>query len=368
MYWRSEKEIIDEFTSVLRRIFSYVGELENKDKELLTLPTGSLPGKIYESFASREEVYPQIQIDSGGVVFKDGLNNLMSVVTGEEYFLGYSPDCTVEVSYNYPLKVQIPEHLFGSSARGFVISFASIGYQGGDNVEVKVYKNYSTTPTLEASGSLLGNPSNRYLMNFVELSENISFEDEDWWMELIPAEDNKYYFGIDKGIESSYTYFENGIEQTSTGTLHASILSPAFVRVGGLLEGSILIKCSSKDDSKTARDMSSVVSLYCNLLKHSQINRKSNDKLQLVMGIAGGYDEWIEKGIRIRGIRQNPMNYRRRSSNEIIYESTVIVDIETDWFQDFDAQTLEEISVDVYNIIPHEFRKINVTIRNDQIS
>jgi len=369
MYWRSEKEIIEEFAGVLRRIFSYVGQLSNKDRELVNLPTGSVANLVFETFGSRSEAYPQIQIDSGGITFKDTLNNLISEVTGEEEYLGVRPLKSILVTDLYPLKIQLPSSLIGASVRGFLISFASNDFYGGDNINLYLYKNYQTTPSLQASGSLWGNDTTKYVTNFSELSQEVEITDEDWWLEVIPQLDNQYIFGIDESIDASYIYYENGIQVEATGSLHASILAPSFVRIGGMLEGSILIKCAAEEDSALARDLASTTAIYCNLLKQAQISRKSlatnSDKTKSVFGQDTQYDEWLEKGIRIKNIRINPMNYRRRSSNTIIYESTVIVDVMTEWFQDYAAATLNEVGVDIKSLLPPDFIGMNFIITNE---
>jgi hypothetical protein len=365
MYWRSQKEIVEEFTGILRRIYSYVGQLSNKDKELVNLPTGSLKKAIFEAYAADPEKYPQIRIDSGGIRFVNTLNNFISQIDGEEEPLGLRPLKSITVSKQAPLRVKLPYELTGASARGLSVAFASIGYMGGDNVDIKLYKNYLTSPILEASGTLLGNPSTQYLLNFAELSNIVDITDNDYWIEILPQGDSKYIFGIDTDISSKYIYFDENLNEIeATGSLHASIVAPAFSRVGAMLQGPIIVTCSSKDDSSTACDLSTTVGIYCNLLKEAQINRGNVavDKTKLTLFSRVEIDEWLSKGIRIESITINPTAKRQRSTQDIIYESAVIINVMTEWFQDFPATTLENIDLDIRSLLPSEFQTININV------
>jgi hypothetical protein len=375
MYWRSEKEIIDDFVKVLRRIFTYVENVTNKDKEFVILPTGSMANSIFESFASINEDYPQIRVDSGGMSFIDHLNNLITTNAGGETPLGYRPLKKVIATHDFPITTILPSDLVGASIRGFVIPLANTNYmEGSEDVDIELKRViYTTTPipTTEiitvASGSLSRNPSNEYLKSFAPIYPFTDILNGDY-LTITPRVGDSYIFGVDEDRETSCTYFENGVEINAGGSLYGRAISTAFIRIGAGIEGSILIKCSSKDDSKTARNLASTVAIYCNLLKQAQISRKQigyyADKLQLVFGTTEEYDEWLEKGIRIKAIRQNPINYRRRSSNEIIYESTIVIDVASEWFQDFQADTLEEISVDIYGLLLEE---INAEINNETV-
>ncbi|MCK9541078.1 MAG: hypothetical protein M0R03_03510 [Novosphingobium sp.] len=367
MYWRSEKELIEEFTSILRRIFTYVEQVENKDRELITLPTGSLAKSIFESFSSTAESYPQIQVDSGGLSFTNYLNNLISEVQGEESFIGNRPLESVIVTDQYPLQVKIPTDIDNMTIRGISIPLSAVDFDGGENVTINLYKDFTTTPVLMSSGSLYGNPSTTFLESFAEIYPQVTIQnDEDWWMEIVPAEDNKYLFGIDPTVDNTYIYYNNGVEVQETGSLYGSLLSPSFIRVGGKLEGTILIKCSAKGDSSTARDIASIVSIYCELLKQSQIYRKSDDseKLRLIFGSSFEYDEWLERGIRIKSIRQLPINKRVRSSKDIIYESIITIDILTEWYKDFSGNSLKEIDVNIRSLLPQEFQTMNIIVKD----
>ncbi|MFA5395644.1 MAG: hypothetical protein WC346_06430 [Methanogenium sp.] len=364
MYWRSEKEIVEEFTGILRRVFSYVEELPNKDRELINLPTESLKDAIYEAHASDSEKYPQIRVSSGGIRFVNTLNNFISQIEGEEEYLGTRPLKSVIVSKQSPLKIKLPSELTGTSARGLSVAFASIDYMGGDNVDIKIYKHYLSSPILEASGTLLGNPSSQYLLNFAEFSNTINITDEDYWLELIPQEDSKYMFGIDTTINSKYKYYEDSSEIEATGSLHGSMVAPAFSRIGAMLQGPIIVTCSAKDDSGTASNLSTVVGVYCNLLKEAQIDRKNTaiDKTKFTLFSRVEIDDWLSKGIRIESIVINPIVKRQRSTQDIIYESSVVINVMTEWFQDFPAVTLENIDIDIRSILPLDFQTLNITI------
>jgi len=373
MYWRSEKEIIEDFVKVLRRIFSYIETLTNKDKEIVVLPTGSIVNSIFESFASINEEYPQIRVDSGGMTFIDHLNNLVTVNAGGETFLGYRPLKKVIATHDFPIKTFLPSDLTGVSIRGFVIPLANVNdMSGAEDVYVELKREVNAEIITIASGSLARNVFSSYLRSFAPIYPFTEIVGGDY-LEITPMTGDSYIFGIDEDIETDCTYFENGVEITAEGSLYGSAISTAFIRIGAGIEGSILIKCASKDDSKTARNLASTVAIYCNLLKQAQISRKEigyyADKLQLIFGTNEEYDEWLEKGIRIKGIRQNPINYRRRSSNEIIYESTIVIDVASEWFQDFQADTLEQIDVDIYSLllqqIDAEINKETVIVKND---
>ena len=357
MYWRSEKEIIESFVSVFRRLFTYLDTISNAGFDVITLPTGSLPSNIFEAYASKDEEYPSIRVDSTGITWATGLNNLFRIIDDQEEYLGYRPVNSIIATNNHPVLVKLPSSFKNSTIRGFSIPLASVDLLGGDDVELNVYKNYTTSPELVSSGFLFGNNSDQYKFSFGPISPSFTVENDDYWLEIIPKPDNEYIFGIDDSVDSIYTGYENNIQVNKSGSLHASALSPAFIRLGGRINGSVIIKCSSKDNSATARNLASLIAIYTNILTQAKISRKTDDdsivnKLKLVFGTKFTNDEWLDKGIRITNIRQNAVNYRKRSDNEIIYEATVLIDFWSEWFHDAPANILEEIPVEIYSLLP----------------
>jgi hypothetical protein len=89
--------------------------------------------------------------------------------------------------------------------------------------------------------------------------------------------------------------------------------------------------------------------MYFTLAKYGQISRASTatngiklSELELETSVS----ELTEKGIFVRGIRQGGLEVRKRGEKDIIFSITVTIDFFTEWFEDYTADTLKDITVE----------------------
>jgi hypothetical protein len=173
---------------------------------------------------------------------------------------------------------------------------------------------------------------------------------QDYWITLYAPPGSSYYVGIDPTAASLYQYADSlGNPQVATGSIFGAGMLPAFIRFGTSYEGSIVIRCSAKNTAKVTRELSSLVAMYTELLKQSQITRQSYgvDLTQLVFDQSGVLNEWMLKGIRIKAVRTSGAGsiIRARGDHDRIFYTDVTVDIYGEWFEDYSLNTLTGVDI-----------------------
>jgi hypothetical protein len=97
--------------------------------------------------------------------------------------------------------------------------------------------------------------------------------------------------------------------------------------------------------------------MYLTLSKHAKISRSSDaiDGMELDFLNDGMISDSLNKGIFIDQIRIGSLETRKRSDQEIIYVITLTVDVLTEWFQDFPADTITDITLLIKTFLGTEF-------------
>jgi hypothetical protein len=355
LYWRTEDQIVIAFVDTFRRIFTYDSSWANKDLNIISLGTGSVP-VVYESYFEDNEQYPLLAVmGNGGTYTHQSFNNLIQVVKDDGIVLGSRALEYIELNANAPVGIQLPQASFGSQVlRGLQMGLAYSGLRAsGDDISMSLISNFTTSGSIVASGSILGTDNPTYRTYHGEFGYPYpTLLNQDYWIMLSVPSSSSYYIGIDPTVSSLYQYVDSfGNTQIGTGSIVGAAILPAFLRFGTSYEGSVIIRCSSKNTSGLARQLSSLVSMYTELLKQSQITRQSTgiDLTQLVFDQSGVLNEWLLKGIRIKSVGSSGVgsNIRARGDHDRIFYSDVTVGIYGEWFQDYPIDTATGINVTI---------------------
>jgi hypothetical protein len=119
--------------------------------------------------------------------------------------------------------------------------------------------------------------------------------------------------------------------------------------MGTTFQSSLNFKVHAKNDTAILYNISELIVMYFTLAKYGQISRASTatngiklSELELETSVS----ELTEKGIFVRGIRQGGLEVRKRGEKDIIFSITVTIDFFTEWFEDYTADTLKDITVE----------------------
>jgi hypothetical protein len=361
MHWRLNKYVVENTVDYLRRIFSYNKEWANKDIEFVKFEEKD-ESTVYEQFAHTNEKYPAITIGMGGGTFQStGFNDLVKSVTDDIVQLGITKASASLINDIWSLKSKLPP-LDGVTLRGLELESAWNGIgTGGDNIDVKIYKNYQTaSASIVASASISGHTSRNFVSKYAEFSPQVTLDTSTYHLVFESTADSPYYLCTDPNILNAYLYNNLGSDIQASGSVVTNLYLPAFLRIGGNFKGSLVIRAMDKNDTKTPYTLSELISIYLTLAKHAQINRHSTaiDGMSLSQIDNTYIAEFMSKGIFIDQIRIGTLETRKRSDKENIYTVSVTVDFLTEWFQDFPADTITDINVLIKTFIEDSYTKV----------
>lgn len=343
MYYRFDKYLVNEFITYLRRVFRYNTEWANKDLELVQFPSGSGP-LVFEQFFEENEKYPIIVVSSNGGNYTNvAFNDFIGSYDNDDILFGDRSLQYVVVGETSKLAVQLPLEAYSETLRGVWVNMAWSGaYSGGDDLQVFLYKGYDTTKTLVSSASVPGTTCQVFKRVFSEFYPYVALNDTDYWMEIFTSAGSTYNIGIDT---NSTTYYDSGGIR-STGSIDGSLVLTPFLRYGGHYEGSFSIRCMAKNDTSTARNLSELSAQYILLAKHAKLDRTTDSINGLLNDVLHSVDgEWFGKGFYIKGVHQGVLENRRRGENDVIFISSITVDVFSEWFQDYPATSIKDIDV-----------------------
>jgi hypothetical protein len=327
----------------LRRVFRYNTQWTNTNLAIVQFSSGS-EQLVFEQFFEENERYPVITVTAlGGNYSNAGFNDIVQSVDDDYVSFGDRALSYAVISDTSVLGAQVPSDAYNETVRGLWTNFAWSGDRvGGDDIQVALYKNYTTTKDIVASASITGSNSQRYNSVFAEFYPYVSLTDSDYWIEYQTSSGSTYNMALDTNATTLYKY--GGV--TATGSINGSLVLPTYLRYGGHYEGSVQIRCMAKNDTATARDLGELSAQYVMLAKHAQLNRTSiaidglaNDSLNDLVG------EWFAKGFYIKGVHQGALENRRRGEHDLIFISAVTIDIFADWHQDYPATSLKDIEI-----------------------
>jgi len=349
MHFRLNKYLIEQSTQFLRRLFDYNSEWTNKDIEIVQISSGS-SNMVFEQYFVEAEKYPIITIGtSGGSYTQSAFNDLLRIVDDDKINLGDRGLSNVEISDINQLQVLLPSTVINETIRGIDLQLTWTGKDvGGDNIDVNVYKNFTTTPVLIGSGSIIGHTNTELNKYFTEFGSNILLTGSDFAVTFTTASGSSYYIILDT-TSNTYKYNQNGNITTSTGSIVGSLYLPAFIRMGTDYQPTLTFKVHAKNDTGTLYSLAELIVMYFTLAKHGQISRASDNVNGLKLSeleSTTAISEFLEKGIYIKSIRQGGLEVRKRGEKDIIFSVTISIDMFTEWFEDYHVDTIKSIEVD----------------------
>ncbi len=347
MYIRSEKYVIETFTKTLRRIFRLNSQWNNIDYELIQISSGSSIS-IFEQYNEENERYPMVMVAGTNVNYSNpAFNNLIGEYDNNSLDIGERPlSYTLFDNFN-SVFIPFPNTVNTEIVRGFASKIAWAGQgTGGGEIALNLYKDYDTTPLLVSSGSIDGAIFiNVFDYYYADLYPKIVCDSSKYALQLLPLDDSTYYAAID--TTTNDFYYQRS--QICSGSIVSKVMLQAFTRVGGNVEGSLVLKCRAKNSTAIARNLAELIAIYTQLLKHAEISRKVNS-LDLTLNnyiVSGIVNEWLQKGIVIKGIRTGGLEVTRRGDNDNLFAINVTIDYLADWFEDYNQETIENINIDI---------------------
>jgi len=312
-------------------------------------PSGS-EQLAFEQFFEENEKYPIITVgNSGGNFTSAAFNDVIDIYDQDTVDFGDRSQKIVIISDTQVLKVQVPTEAYDETIRGVQTEVAWTGVgSGGDDITVELYSDYQTSPTLVASASLPGTTSTGVDRLFGEFNPYVALDGSDYWVTYQTSSGSSYYICVDTDATTQYKYDLSGVETDATGSINGSLILPVVLRMGTNYEGTMTVRCSSKNDSKSASDLAELIVQYFTLAKHAQISRQStatNGMLPVMLNSSLEASEFTKKGIYIRSIRQGAMENRKRGENDNIFTFSVTIDVFTEWHQDYSAESIKEITI-----------------------
>lgn len=360
MHWKLNKYLVEQTTRLLRRLFTYNNQWVNQDIDIVQVSSGSA-GKVFEQYFREKERYPVVIIEAAGGTYSPlAFNDLWRVVNNDVIPLGESALSYVEISDVNQLQIPISDDYVDEILRGIDVKLAWTGNgAGGDNIDVNVYKNFTTTPVLLGSGSITGNTSIRFKNYFTEFTDPITLSGDDFYITFNTDTLSSYYLAIDPDYDSIYKYDQNGSVSEGSGSIVGNLFLPAFIRLGTNFESTLNFIVQAKNNTAEVYNLSELIAINFNLMKHGSISRKSDavNGLQLETLQTGSISvsELSDRGIYVRSIRQGGIITRKRGDNDVIYSINVSVDFFTEWFQDFPADTVKDFNITIDQFLREDF-------------
>lgn len=359
LHWRLHKYLVDESISFIKRILTYNESWSNKDIEVFQLESGSTTNNnVYEQYFQGREKYPIITVAPGNGQFTNAaFNDLIRVVDDDHVSLGSRGLYTEEIYGGKVLVFDITGILNSEGLRGLSFDVMCDSYGNtGYTVEATLYSDYfGSSKTQLASGSSKEINSFGIFENiFVEMYPQVVIDKVDSCFIELKTSGEGYYVSIDNGESNNYNTVENSVVVNKSGSIVGNLLLPAFIRIGGDYQGSINVRVLSKGDTDILYDLSSIISQYFILARQSQISRLP---AAVNSTILTGISEFLKKGIFIKSVIVSNVDTKKRSGDELetIFVITLNINVMTEWFQDYPADTLKEIVVDVKTFIQNHF-------------
>jgi hypothetical protein len=347
MQWRLQRYAIDEIVSYIRRVFRYTSEWKNLDIDTIAIDAGE--GEFaFEQFFEENEQYPIVTVAGQGMQLTHAAFNNVFRVTADDYIpLGVNALQYATVTDSVALQVALPPtpSIFDDQTiRGFTAYYAgNPAGDNGNNIIVNLYKNFTTSPVLVASGSLPGTENQGFTYHYCELIPSVILSPmSDWWLTARTSSGSVYFMGIDPDFASIYSTTGG---PSASGSLVGAALVPAYASIGGHGEGTIAIRVMSKNNTKDAYNIAEIIGQYLEFGKHAQFSRSSNATNNLLVGLLDGavLPTLETRGVHIKSVRMDGPVMRRRGKEDQIYTVTLTADVFSEWIQQFPAEPLESI-------------------------
>lgn len=363
MFWRSENEVVDEFVKLFRRVLKYQTSWVNKDFQIVDISEDT--PKVYEKFFEDNEEYPIMTIAGGGYTrTNQSFNTHTGIFQYDMVDMGTRGLGLALVDNDSPVSFAIPTTIDNDDVL-HSMAFHALSSEVETNLgmlDIAVLQD-SASGSVVASASVPYIVSPKYQKYFTEFYPHITLSADNYWLRFSASVNNSFLVGIDNTALNVFNYMVSGSAVLVSGSIHGTLYTPPRLRLGGAIEGTIVIKCSSKNTTRGPREILSIIANYINLLTQTALTRASGtDNTTLVAGVAGITDEWLKKDIRIKAIRQGASQERRRGENDIIHSYDLMVDYYTEWNQDYTQDLLSEIALDIENATINIYSEVEVDV------
>lgn len=347
MHYHLNKYIISNLTNFLRRIFRYNTQWTNAGVEIVQFSSGS-EQLVFEQFFNENEKYPVVTIGSlGGNTIPYGFNDFVTTGENSVEYTGSRNLDKVTLSETAPVLYSLSSNLLNETLKAVSIkaAFTGTGIEGND-IDVLLYENYKTTPTIVSSGAIPGTFELTFQDLETEMCPSVVLSGQDYWISLQTSSGSNYYIGIDSNKTTKYISGDPAVE--STGSVVGLVRKPTSLTYGGMYEGSLTFRCMSKNQTAQAYDLSELIMQYMSLGKHAGISRDSNAVNGLKMPTIS-YENTAGiltiAGINVKNIRIGGVENRRRGEKDLIFTVPVTLDFMSEWSQQFSAEYLKGTSV-----------------------
>lgn len=350
MQWHLQKYVVKELVEYIRRIFKYESSWTNVDIEVLDLGDIGQNPLAFEQFFEENERYPIITLNAAGATMsRSAMNNLIQLYDNDSIALGTRALFSVPISSSIQCNVPLPVSVSNETLRGLFVTLASDG-KGvpGEDISVKLYSHFTSSPVLAATGTIIGTESPSYDPVYCELPSTL-LSDTDYWLTFSTVSGSVYNIAIDPYAVGTYQSNQTGSTITSSGSIVGDLLMPAVACLGGMGEGTVIIKCSSKNTTAGASDLSELVGQYIELGRVAQFTRASGSVNTLKASVLSenNLPTLSSKGIHIKSVRLGNVEFRRRGINDEIFSISVSVDYMAEWSQEFPAEILQDVTPDI---------------------
>ena len=153
MQWHLQKYVVKELVEYIRRIFKYESSWTNVDIEVLDLGDIGQNPLAFEQFFEENERYPIITLNAAGATMsRSAMNNLIQLYDNDSIALGTRALFSVPISSSIQCNVPLPVSVSNETLRGLFVTLASDG-KGvpGEDISVKLYSHFTSSPVLAAT-------------------------------------------------------------------------------------------------------------------------------------------------------------------------------------------------------------------------
>jgi hypothetical protein len=351
MEYRLQKYVVKEVVEYIRRIFKYATSWTNEGIEVVEIEDGETNPLAFEQFFEENERYPIITVNAvGSNLSHSSLNNLIDIADKDSVVLGEDALSCVPISATLQCNVSLPTSLANETFRGLFVTLASdLTGVPGEDIDVRLYSDFTTTPILVSSGSITGNEVGSFESYFCEMSPSVVLSGSDYWLQFTTCSGSVYNIAIDPQAIGTYQSGASGSLTTSSGSIVGELLMPAVAILGTMSEGTVLIKASSKNTSATAFNLSELIGQYLELGKVALFTRASgavNNTKAFILS-ANNLPTLSSKGIHIKTIRIGNVENRPRGANDRIFSISLTLDYMSEWNQEYPTDILKSITEDI---------------------
>ena len=353
MYWRFSKQLKKHIVEYLRKVFSYLSTVDNNQYEIIDLTNDIYDRLVYERWMEENEQYPVIVVSSeGGSLTNLSLNDHLDTLAYEEIK-------TTDIDNKIEFGITNPKAaVYFKSTESFTLDYisaqlANTGVGDEANINVNLHSgSLAAGPSaiILSSGSMWGFSNNSYqYMETIRLPmwpEYSIIKNNNYWISFnVENNSSSYYLGLNTtAITDGYASGSGSIWTIHSGSTGAiKIAGISKQRIGGAGEFTIRMDCSARDIN-TMSNIADISALYLGLAKTTNIDRTKSNILSLSF-----VRDWLkdEHGIKIKAIRFGGESSRQHGSSiGIIYTTTIFIEIQTTWYEDFDATMLEFLNID----------------------